>query len=148
MHAHQVNSYAMELYPTYGALFGVSCVQCMFMTVFVFWLVASQSICQPSFVLSRNTACASKILKPKLCQMSPLYLPIYGIAMPFQVNLRVPTLNFKILFLFCVPVPLMKRKGVANIFHARCVILTMSVYSLVIAQECGGNRDAQSRNVK
>ena len=36
----------------------------------------------------------------------------------------------------------------ANIFHARCVILTMSVYSLVIARECGGNRDAQSQNAK
>ena len=45
MHAHKLNSYAMKLYPTYGALFGVSYVQCMFMTVFVFWLVASQSIC-------------------------------------------------------------------------------------------------------
>ena len=41
----KVNSYAMKLHPTYGALFGVSYVQCMFMTVFVFWLVASQSIC-------------------------------------------------------------------------------------------------------
>ena len=41
----------------------------------------------------------------------------------------------------------MKLQGVANIFHARCVILKMSVYSLVIARECGGNRDAQSRNV-
>jgi hypothetical protein len=40
----------------------------------------------------------------------------------------------------------MKRQGVANILHARCVILKMSVYSLVIARECGGNRDAQSRN--
>ena len=39
----KVNSYAMKLHPTYGALFGISCVQCMFMTVFVFWLVASQS---------------------------------------------------------------------------------------------------------
>ena len=39
----KVNNYAMKLYPTYGALFGVSYVQCMFMTVFVFWLVASQS---------------------------------------------------------------------------------------------------------
>jgi hypothetical protein len=29
----------------------------------------------------------------------------------------------------------MKQQGVANIFHARCVILTMSVYSLVIARE-------------
>lgn len=75
--------------------------------------------------------------------MSPLYLPICGIPMPFQVNLRVPTLKFKIIFLFCVPVPLMKRKGVANIFHARCVILKMSVYSLVIARECGGNWDAR-----
>ena len=36
----------------------------------------------------------------------------------------------------------------ANIFHARCVIIKMSVYSLVIAREYGGNRDAQSRNEK
>ena len=41
----KVNNYAMKLHPTYGALFGVSYVQCMFMTVFAFWLVASQSIC-------------------------------------------------------------------------------------------------------
>ena len=39
--------------------------------------------------------------------------------------------------------------GVANIFHARCVILKMSVYSLVIAREYDkGIRDAQSRNEK
>ena len=38
--------------------------------------------------------------------------------------------------------------GVANIFHARCVILKMSVYSLVITWEYNGNRDAQSRNEK
>ena len=43
----------------------------------------------------------------------------------------------------------MKQQGVANIFHARCVILKMSVYSLVIAREYGkGIRDAQSRNEK
>ena len=36
-----------------------------------------------------------------------------------------------------------------NIFHARCVILTMSFYSLVIAREYDkGIRDAQSRNKK
>src|SRR3989337_2504910 len=80
--------------------------------------------------------------------MSPPYLPICGISMPFQVNLHVPTLIFKNEFPFCVPVPLMKRQGVANIFHARCVILKMSVYSLVIAREYGSNRDAQSRNEK
>src|SRR3989337_2043235 len=102
------------------------------------FLVGCFSIfCYPSFVLSENTACASKILKPKLCQRSPLYLPICGISMPFQVNLRVPTLNFKIFFPFSVPVPLLKRQGVAIIFHARCVILTMSVYSLVLALESG-----------
>ena len=101
MHAHKVNSYGTKLYPTYGALFGVSYVQCMFMTVFAFWLVASQSICQPSFVLSGNTASASKILKPKLCQMSPLYLPICGISMSFQVNLRASTLIFEIIFFVC-----------------------------------------------
>ena len=42
----------------------------------------------------------------------------------------------------------MKQQGVPNIFHARCVILNMSVYSLVIAREYVGNRDAQSRNEK
>jgi hypothetical protein len=37
--------------------------------------------------------------------------------------------------LFCVPVPLMERQGVISIFHAKRVILTTSVYSLVIARE-------------
>ena len=45
--------------------------------------------------------------------------------------------NFQNEFPFCVPVPLMKRQGVANIFHDRCAILNMNVYSLVIARECG-----------
>ena len=56
--------------------------------------------------------------------------------------------NFQNEFPFSVLAPLMKRQGVANIFHARCVIIKMSVYSLVIAQEYDGNRDAQSRNEK
>ena len=51
-------------------------------------------------------------------------------------------------FPFCVLVPLMERQGVANIFHARRIILKMSVYSLVIAGEYGDNRGAQSRNEK
>ena len=37
-------------------------------------------------------------------------------------------------------------RGWPIFFHARCIILKMSVYSLVIAWECSGNRDAQSRN--
>ena len=43
--------------------------------------------------------------------------------------------NIQNKLLFCVFVPLARQWGVANIFHARCVILTMSVYSLVIARE-------------
>ena len=39
-------------------------------------------------------------------------------------------------------------RGYPIFFHARCVILKMSVYSLVIAWEYGGNRYAQSRNEK
>ena len=41
----KVNSYATKLHPTCGALFSVSYVQRSFMIIFVFWLVASQSIC-------------------------------------------------------------------------------------------------------
>ena len=55
--------------------------------------------------------------------------------------------NFQNKLIFCVFVSLAERWGVANIFHARCVILKMSVYSLVIAWEYGkGIRDAQSWN--
>ena len=56
--------------------------------------------------------------------------------------------NFQNEFPFCVLVLLMKRQGWPIFFHARCVILKMSVYSLVIAREYDGNRDAQSRNEK
>ena len=53
--------------------------------------------------------------------------------------------NFQNKLLFYVFVSLAERWGVANIFHAGCVILTMSVYSLVIAWEYDkGIRDAQS----
>ena len=37
--------------------------------------------------------------------------------------------------MFCVPVPLMERQWVVSIFHAKRVILTMGVYSPVIARE-------------
>ena len=43
--------------------------------------------------------------------------------------------NFQNKLLFCVFVLLTEWWRVANIFHARCVILKMSVYSLVIARE-------------
>ena len=76
-----------------------------------------------------------KILKPKLFQMSPLYLPICGITLPFQVNLHVLPLKYSNEHLFCVPVPVMERQESASIFHAKQVILMMSVYSLIVARE-------------
>ena len=39
----------------------------------------------------------------------------------------------------------MERQEVVGIFHAKRVILRSSVYSLAIAREKGGNRDAQSQ---
>ena len=42
----------------------------------------------------------------------------------------------------------MERQEVVGIFHAKRVILRSSVYSLAIARETGGNRDAQSQIVK
>ena len=45
--------------------------------------------------------------------------------------------------MFCMPESLMWRLGAVSIFHARWVILTMSVDSLVIHEKVAGNRDAQ-----
>ena len=42
----------------------------------------------------------------------------------------------------------MERHEVVGIFHAKRVILRSSVYSLAIAREKGGNRDAQSKIAK
>ena len=39
----------------------------------------------------------------------------------------------------------MERQEVVGIFHAMRVILRLSVYSLAIAREKGGNRDSQSQ---
>ena len=58
----KVNSYAMKLYPTCGALFGVNYAQCQLMRLFISWLVASQSFASLHFALSTITTCASKIL--------------------------------------------------------------------------------------
>src|SRR3989337_1594963 len=57
----------------------------------------------PFACTKREYCCASKILKPKLFQMSPLYLPICGITLPFQVNLQVPPLIIQINICFVCP---------------------------------------------
>ena len=41
-----------------------------------------------------------------------------------------------------------ERQEVVSIFHAKRVILMMSVYSLAIAREKGGNTDSQSQTQK
>ena len=41
-----------------------------------------------------------------------------------------------------------ERQELADIFHAKWVILMLSVYSLAIAREKGGNRDAQYQIAK
>ena len=58
----KVNSYAMKLHPTCGALFSVIYAQCLLMRLSVSWLVASQSFASLHFALSMITTCASKIL--------------------------------------------------------------------------------------
>ena len=124
-------------------VFNINYSQCMFMTVFTLLLVSSQSICQSSPILSENTTCTPKSLNPKLFHMSPPYLPICGIYLPFQVNLHVPNSKPSNDNLFCMPESLMQRLGVVSIFHAMWVILTMNVYSLVIHERMACNWDAQ-----
>ena len=81
--------------------------------------------------------------------MIPLCLPICGILLPFEENLYVPSLIFKINFSFVCSYNSWNGREWLIYFHARCVILKMSVYSLVIAREYSkGIRDAQSRNEK
>ena len=58
----KLNSYAMKLHPTCGALSGVNYVQCSLTRLFVSWLVASQSFASLHFSLSMITTCASKNL--------------------------------------------------------------------------------------
>ena len=58
----KVNSHAMKLYPTCGALSGVNYAQCSLMRLFVSRLVASQYFASLHFALSMIATCASKIL--------------------------------------------------------------------------------------
>ena len=96
------------------------------------WLLSLSSWSLPSLLLAftctkREYCLCIQLHKPqKLFHMSPLYLPIYGIYMPFQVNLYVPNskpsnkhpvLYAQIAHVSCRAV---------CIFHARRVILKRS----------------------
>src|SRR6187399_2096066 len=67
----------------------------------------------PSPVLSGNTACASTSINPKVIPMSPPYLPICGIYLPFQVNLYVPNSKPSNEILFCMLEQLMYQLGLS-----------------------------------
>ena len=67
-------------------------------------LVGRFSIYLLAFTCTKREYCLCiQILNPKLCQMSPPYLPICGISTSFYINLQVPTLMFKINFGFVCP---------------------------------------------
>ena len=79
----KVNSYAMKLHPTCGALFGVTYAWCSCMRFFVSWLDDSQSFCLPSFCTKYDLYLCIQNPLNQFCHMSPLYLPICGIILPF-----------------------------------------------------------------
>ena len=133
----KVNSYVMKLHPTYGALFSVNYFQCMLMTVFCF-LVGRFSIYLLAFICTKQECCLCiQLLKPKVVPNEstiPTYMWYFrAVRSKFECANSIYQNNF----LFCVPVLLMKRQDVANIFHASYLILMMSVYSLVIARGSG-----------
>src|SRR3989337_3619014 len=113
------------------------------------FLVGCFSIYLPAFICTKREYCLCiQLLKTQVVPNEstiPTYMQYFHVV---PSKFACANSYFQNNFLFCVPVPLMKRQGVANIFHVRCVILKMSVYSLVIAREYGGNGDAQSRNEK
>ncbi len=79
--------------------------------------------------LSGNTACASTSINPKLFRMSPPYLPICGIYLPFQVNLHGPLSKPSRNNLFCMPEPLMWWQGLL-VSSMLGVLSSICVYSL------------------
>ena len=111
------------------------------------FLVGCFSIYLLAFICTkRECSLCIQLLKPKLCQMSPPYLPISDISMPFQVNLHVPTLIFKIIFRFVCPYRSWSGRGwpifsILGVLFSRWVFIHLSLHERV-----AGNRDAQSHN--
>ena len=135
MHARKSIIMQWKLYPTCGELFGVYYPYCLLMRLFVSWLVASQSFLL-AFILHQlwPLLVHPKFFEPVLPHESTISTYLwYSFAVLRKFVCAIS--NFQNKLLFCVFVSLVERWWVANIFHARCVILKMSVYSLVIAQE-------------
>ena len=79
--------------------------------------------------------------------MSPPYLPIYGITLPFQVNLHVPSLKFQMNICFvCLDRSWSDRgRSVSSMLRG---LFSWWVFIHSSLHERGGNRDSQSRNKK
>ena len=137
-----------NLYPTYGALFGVTYAYCLLMRLFVSWLALLNLLL--AFILHQvwSLLVHPKSFKPVLPHESTIstYMRyFFAILSKFVCAIS----NFQNKFLFVGLYRSWNGRGWLIYFHARYVILTMSVYSLVIAREYGkGIRDAQSRNEK
>ena len=96
------------------------------------WLLSLSSWSLPSLLLAFTCTkreyclCIQSLKTPKLFHMSPLYLPICGIYLPFQVNLYVPNSKpsnkHSVLYARIAHVS----TRVVCIFHARRVILKRS----------------------
>src|SRR6266496_935828 len=130
----KVNSCAMKLHPTCGALFGVIYAQCSLMRLFVSWLVASQSFASLHFSLSMISTCASKSFKPVLPHESTIstYMRYFrAVLSKFVCAIS----NFKINFSFVWSYHSRGGEGWPIFSMLRYVILMMSVYPLVIARE-------------
>ena len=145
----KVNSYAMKFISYLWCI--IQCYLCLMLGYEIFcFLFGRFSIFLLAFILHWvwSLLVHPKPFKPVLPYESiiPTYMRYFhAVLSKFACVIS----NFQNKFLFCVLVQLARRWGVANIFHARCVILTMSVYSLVIAWEYDkGIRDAQHRNEK
>src|SRR3989337_4275552 len=91
------------------------------------FLVGRFSIHLLAFICTKRECCMCiQLLKPKVVPNEsaiPTYMRYFHVV---RSKFVCANSNFQNEFPFSVPVPLMKRQGVANIFHARCVILKMS----------------------
>ena len=86
-------------------------------------------------------------LNPKVIPMSPPYLPICSIYLPFQVNLYVPNSKPSNEILFCMLEQLMFQLGLP-ISSMLGGLFSRGVDSAPHSRERAGNRDAQSHDPK